>query len=246
MTDRPMRVAITGAAGALGAAVARLLARRGGQPVLIDRSVEGLRDLRSELGGKIQAETLNILDPEAVAAVFDRIGPLDALVNAAGIEGPSGALDSLDPAAFDPVMHVNVQGSLLCARAAAHQMKAAGTGGSIVNLASTAGMMGSAHLGLYAMSKAAVISMTRSLSITLAPAGIRVNAVCPGSIRSRMFDSTTEGPNAAAARAALIARHPLGRLGEPDEVAEAVLFLASPAASYITGVALPVDGGRLA
>lgn len=233
---------VTGAASGLGRASAEALARDGARLVLIDRDAAALAVAWQTLGA-LAHHALDVTDAVAVSACFEALPACDILVNSAGIEGPHGGLETCAPADLQRVMAVNFFGSFNCAQAAARRM---GRGGAIVNIASTAGLVGSARLGAYAASKAAVVSMTRSLARSLAPQGIRVNAVCPGSIAGPMFDRTLDPAQAEADRAAMIAIHPLGRLGEPVEVAEAVVFLASPQASYCTGVLLPVDGGRLA
>lgn len=233
---------VTGAAAGLGRASAGALAREGAALVLIDRDAAALAVAAQELGAVAHC-ALDVTDAAAVSACFDGLAACDILVNSAGIEGPHGGLEVCDPLDLQRVMAVNFFGSVNCAQAAARRM---GRGGAIVNIASTAGLIGSARLGAYAASKAAVVSMTRSLARSLAVRGIRVNAVCPGSISGPMFERTLDPAQADADRAAMLAIHPLGRLGEPVEVADAVVFLASPQASYCTGVLLPVDGGRLA
>ncbi len=236
---------VTGAGSGLGRASAGALAREGARLVLIDRDAAALATATQELGA-LAHHALDVTDAAEVAACFDALPDCDILVNSAGIEGPHGGLETCAPADLQRVMAVNFFGSFHCAQAAARRMQAQGRGGAIVNIASTAGLIGSARLGAYAASKAAVVSMTRSLARSLAADGIRVNAVCPGSISGPMFDRTLDPAQAEADRAAMIAIHPLGRLGEPAEVADAVVFLASPQSSYCTGVLLPVDGGRLA
>jgi 3-oxoacyl-[acyl-carrier protein] reductase len=156
-----------------------------------------------------------------------------------------GPLEECSVDDFDRVTAINVRGTFLCCRSAVEIMEHAGRG-SIVNVASTAGLVGSRRLGAYAMSKAAVTSMTRSLALSSAGKGIRVNAICPGSIAGDMLESTFSEQDRDAQRQTMAALHPLGRLGTAEEVAMAITFLASPAAGYITGVTLPVDGGRLA
>lgn len=235
---------VTGAASGLGRASAAALAREGAGLVLIDRDAAALAPVAAELNAAHHA--LDVTDAAEVAACFDALPGCDILVNSAGIEGPHGGLETCAPADLQRVMAVNFFGSFHCAQAAARRMQAQGSGGAIVNIASTAGLIGSARLGAYAASKAAVVSMTRSLARSLAADGIRVNAVCPGSISGPMFDRTLDPAHTDSDRAAMIAIHPLGRLGEPAEVADAVVFLASPQSSYCTGVLLPVDGGRLA
>ncbi|HWK68567.1 MAG TPA: SDR family oxidoreductase [Rhizobiaceae bacterium] len=242
-------VVVTGASSGLGFATAQLLAERGAALELLDISADRLEAARDDLrkrGAQVETHRVDITDSAAVATAFGAIARCDALVNSAGIEGPAGPLETCDLDAVDRVLAVNVRGGLACAQQAIRRMKAAGAGGAIVNVASTAGLLGSRRLGAYALSKAAVISMTRSLALSLAGDKIRVNAVCPGSIDSEMFDRTLASADPESERRAMIALHPLGRLGKPVEVAEAIAFLASPAAAYITGVSLPVDGGRLA
>lgn len=241
---------VTGAGAGIGRASARLFAARGATLALIDRDAGALAEVADELrwqgASVVVVHPLDITDDAAVAAIFAGLPRCDVLVNSAGIEGPRNGLDDCDLVQFDRVMAVNLRSSLACAQAAVRRMKQRADGGAIVNIASTAGLKGLSRLGAYAVSKAAVVSMTRSLALSLAADGIRVNAVCPGSLDSAMFDRTLDPAQAAAERAAITGLHPLGRLGTFDEVAEAVVFLASPAAAFITGVALPVDGGRLA
>jgi Dehydrogenases with different specificities (related to short-chain alcohol dehydrogenases) len=237
---------VTGAGSGLGRASAYALARIGARLVLLDRDATALDVISTELGSTvISCHVTDVTDMSAVSAAFADLPACDILVNSAGIEGPRGGLEKCDPADLRRVMEINLFGGLNCVQAAVPKMKAAGKG-AIVNIASTAGLVGSARLGAYGVSKAAVVSMTRSLAISLAPSGIRVNAVCPGSIDSPMFDRTLDAASAEADRAHMISIHPLGRLGQPEEVAQAVVYLASPASSYCTGVLLPVDGGRLA
>jgi len=240
-------VVVTGAGAGIGRASARLFAARGASLALIDRDAGALAECAHELrghGAAVVAHPLDITDTAAVAAAFTDLPRCDVLVNSAGTEGPRGGLEDCDLAEFDRVMAVNVRGSLACVQAAVPLMKTGG--GAIINIASTAGLMGVRRLGVYALSKAAVVSMTRSLALSLADDGIRVNAVCPGSIDSPMFDRTLDPAQTRAERDLIIGMHPMGRLGTFDEVAEAVVFLASPGAAFITGVSLPVDGGRLA
>ncbi len=243
---------VTGAGSGLGRAVALGLAAEGARKVvLIDRDPKGLAETVARMAEGVSVVSLlcdvsNATDVERAWSYVD--APVDILVTAAGILGPAVPVDQCPPDEFDRVFAVNVRGTYLAVRAAMPKLRKPGA--SIVAFASTAGIAGSAVLGAYSASKGAVVMMTKSLALSHAAEGIRVNCVCPGSIETPMLEATfaSAGDDAAqAARAALYrSRHPLGRFGQAEEVAAAVLFLASDAASYMTGVALPVDGGRLA
>jgi NAD(P)-dependent dehydrogenase (short-subunit alcohol dehydrogenase family) len=174
----------------------------------------------------------------AVAATIERFGACDILVNNAGTNPAAGPLVTLEMGAVDKTWAVNQRGPLLWCQQAVGQWMA-DHGGSIVNVASVGGIRPAPILGAYNISKAALIHLTHQLAFELAPR-IRVNAVAPGVVKTRLAGSLWEGNEAQAA-----AGHPLGRLGEPIDVARAIVFLASETASWITGVVLPVDGGVL-
>jgi NAD(P)-dependent dehydrogenase (short-subunit alcohol dehydrogenase family) len=238
------RALVTGGASGIGLATARRLRDEGAAIVLLDRDEEGLPRAGDEVGAPIVLADLG--DEEAVVeGVADAGqtlgGPVDVLVNAAGIYRISPALD-LAVEEWDEVLAVNLRGSFLAAREVARVLRRAGRGGAVVNVASIAALVADAEepAAHYDASKAGVLLLTKQLAVEWAPLGIRVNAVCPGVIRTPML-RLTDDP--AAARRYLDARVPLHRLGEPEEVAAAIAFLASDDASYVTGAALAVDGG---
>lgn len=243
---------VTGAGGALGRATARLLASQGARLLLFDRDARGLEETLALCPGALvhEGDVTSAADLDAARqAIEARFGTVDLLAAAAGIVGPAKPLIEVEEAEFDRVFAVNVKGAWLTARTFLPAMKDKRRG-SVVLFSSTAGLTGSAFLSAYSASKGAVTLLTRSLALNHAGDNIRVNCVCPGTIDSPMvsqsFADLPEGPEKDAGMAAQKARHPMNRFGTPDEVAQAVAYLLSDDAGFTTGVALPVDGGRLA
>jgi 2-keto-3-deoxy-L-fuconate dehydrogenase len=233
------RALVTGAGSGIGEAVARGLHAEGAEVVLADRSGEHVDALASELGERATAVELDVRDEPAVAAAMDGF---DVLANVAGIGSTTNAPDTaLD--VWEDVFAVNVRGTFLCCKHAIPPMIERG-GGAIVNMGSVAGLVGLPNRAAYCASKGAVIAFTRALAIDHVGDRIRVNAVCPGTVDSpwvrRLVDDVGESLDA------LRARQPMGRLGTTDEIAQAVLYLASDAAAFVTGSALVIDGGLTA
>jgi NAD(P)-dependent dehydrogenase (short-subunit alcohol dehydrogenase family) len=241
---------VTGAASGLGRAVTLLFAVEGAAVFATDRDEAGLREIAAE---SVATHPVDVSQSasvhRAVRACVDELGGIDILVTAAGILGKGGAVADCPEEEWDRVFAVNVRGTYLCARHVVPELKKRG-GGAIVTFASTAGLVGSPWLGAYSASKGAVVLMTKSMAKSHAADGIRVNAVCPGSIETPMLEATFATAGSREAEQAMRTKfkeiHPLGRFGQAEEVARAVLYLASDDASYVTGVALPVDGGRVA
>lgn len=243
---------ITGAAGSLGAATARMLAAEGARLLLFDKDEAALSAVAAECVGALvhAGDVTKATDLEEAAGRLKReYGRIDLLAAAAGVLGPTGKLVSIDEEDWDRLFAINVKGAWLTTRAVIPHMLEAGKG-SIVLFSSTAGLVGSPTLSSYSVSKGAVTLMGRSLALNHAEDNIRVNCVCPGTIDSRMADETiaktSEDGDPRLRRAVLEALHPMKRLGTPDEVAAAVLYFLGDQAGFTTGVALPVDGGRLA
>jgi NAD(P)-dependent dehydrogenase (short-subunit alcohol dehydrogenase family) len=242
---------VTGAASGLGRVTAEGLAKEGARLILFDRDRVGLSETAAACPGAVilQGDVTRAADQERLAETARALGPVTLLATAAGMLGPTLPLDQTSEADWDRLFEVNVKGTWLTLRAILPLIRAAG-GGSIVTFASAAGLTGSPALPAYSASKAAVVMMSRSLARAEALAGIRVNCVCPGSIETPMLELTFASAGSPEARARreteFRARHPLGRFGRAEEVAAAVLYLLSDEAGFTTGVALPVDGGRLA
>lgn len=243
----PRRFIVSGGASGIGLAVARLAVERGARVVLLDHDASRVQASAEALGDAALPLVCDVTDSEAVMAAMnhavDWLGGLDALVNSAGID----SLKPLEQTGDDEwarTLAVNLTGPMLTCRAAMPHLRAAG-GGSIVNIASGAGLRPLPNRTAYCATKAAVIMFAKALSIEAAADGIRVNAVCPGAIDTPLFRSSyerSEDPEGALEE--IRQRYALGRVAAPEEVAEAVLYLSGPGASYITGTALAVDGGR--
>jgi len=237
--------AVTGGASGIGRAVCQAFAKVGAKVAVLDRDGEGAAGVARAIAGA-EAHALDVTDEAAVDAVFAAIvrahGRIDVLVNSAGIAVREAAVE-LSLKDFERVMAVNVTGSFLCARAAARHMLPRHSG-SIVNLASMLGFSGGLFPNpVYATSKGAVVNMTRTLALEWAAAGVRVNAVGPTYIRTSLTQALIDRPEV---RARIEEATPMHKIGEPEDVVGAILYLASPAASLVTGHTLVVDGGFLA
>ncbi|UUV36097.1 SDR family oxidoreductase [Amycolatopsis roodepoortensis] len=235
---------VTGGASGIGRGVAEAFQAAGDRVVIADVDVRAAHDLAGELGA--EHVELDISDPGSVDAalglITDRFGPVEVLVNNAGLAGGGGPLVGLDIGVFDLCMRVNFRGTFLMTRAVGAHMLAAGTRGAIVNITSIGARQPTPGLGHYEATKAAVEALTRSAALELAPHGIRVNAVAPGPVLTPM---TAGFASDTAARAAWEARIPLGTIASVADVVPSVLFLASADAGHLTGVSLQVDGGQL-
>jgi NAD(P)-dependent dehydrogenase (short-subunit alcohol dehydrogenase family) len=238
---------VTGAGSGMGLSTARAFADAGAAVVLADvnaSTLEAATDTLVRGGRKALAVTCDVSDEGQVAAMVERtvatFGRLDMAFNNAGIQvPPSDAAD--EPAeAFDRVNAVNLRGVWACMKHELKQIREQGSG-AIVNCSSLGGLVGLPGRAAYHASKHGVIGLTRSAALEYAPRGIRINAICPGTIDTPMVADMLE--NQKDAMAEIMKQQPIGRLGRADEIAAAVLWLCSPSASFVIGVALPVDGG---
>lgn len=251
-------VLVTGAAGDIGAAIADVLARRGRRLALADHPAAAERleqtvELCRGLGAEVESSTFDVTDEEAVGAAVRRLGPVGGLVNNAGYQGVFRPVDDYPLDDARRVVEVNLLGALTVLAAVARAMP---SGGSIVNVASMAGVSGAPNMPAYSASKAAVIGLTKAAAKDLAPRGIRVNAVSPGFVGpGRMWETQVArqaeagspyyagDPDAVAEQ--MIGMVPLRRYGSAHEVANVVAFLLSDDASYLTGVNVEVAGGSV-
>ena len=239
---------VTGAASGIGRASALAFAREGATTVVADVLVEGGEEtvrIIKEAGGDALFVTTDVSKAAEVKVLIQKTvetyGRLDYAHNNAGIAGAEAPTAECTEENWDHTIAINLKGVWLCMKYEIPQMLKQG-GGAIVNPASTAGLVGLEGSPAYCASKGGVIQLTRAAALDYAKAGIRVNAVCPGVIRTPMVESLV----GTEAEAGLIAMEPIGRMGKPEEVAEAVVWLCSDAASFVTGNAMPVDGGLVA
>lgn len=238
---------VTGAAFGIGKATAEAFARAGYAVALADLDAEAGEAAAggiAEHGGRslfVRCDVSRDADVEAaVSRTVETFGRLDAAFNNAGIEGVPAEIAAGDVAAFDRVMAVNLRGVWLCMHHELRHMLPAGAG-AIVNCASVAGLIGLPGMATYVASKHGVVGLTRAAALECAPKGVRVNAVCPGAIATPMLDRHMGDDQSQ--RDAMAASAAMGRVGRPEEIAEAVLWLCGEGASFTTGQALAVDGG---
>jgi meso-butanediol dehydrogenase/(S,S)-butanediol dehydrogenase/diacetyl reductase len=239
---------VTGGGSGLGQAVAERFAREGASVMLAGRRAARLQKVEADIvaaGGRAASIVTDVrVGDEArrmVAATVAQFGRLDILVNSAGVLPLRVPLGETPDDVWTAVIETNLGGVFHCCKAAIAAL--CETRGTIVNMASVAGLKGVPSNAAYSISKGAVIQLTRSMAIDYAARGVRVNAVCPAFIETDFNHDYAEARRAAGTYEALVKRHPLGCLGEPSDAVHATLFLASDEAKWITGIALPVDGG---
>ncbi len=245
---------VTGAAGVICSATAQLLAERGARIVAVDRKAADLKAAMADLPASADAlaVTADVTGEDEVAdyvrAAIEKFGVIDVFYNNAGIEGDIAPITKYSLATFRKVLDVNVVGVFLGLKHVLPVMLKQNKG-SIINTASIAGLIGSPDIAVYSASKHAVIGLTKSAALECTATGVRVNCVCPGQIDSRMLSAIVEGRNpgdAPVPTERIVDRTPARRLGQASEVAAVVAFLASDDASYVSGSAYTVDGGRVA
>jgi len=240
------RVAIvTGASRGIGRAIAEIFAREGARVVICGRKQEALDQVAREIGPLVKPVACHVGRPDQIenmlAITAREFGQVDILVNNAATNISFGPCLEIDESQFDKMIEVNLKSAFRLVKAVAPGMCARGNG-SIVNIASIAGLRPQLHSLLYSMTKAALIMMTQSYALELGPQGVRMNAIAPGLIQTTLSEHYWKEE---AQRDAVLAKQPIKRLGQPSDVAELALLLASDKGSYITGQTLRVDGGFL-
>jgi NAD(P)-dependent dehydrogenase (short-subunit alcohol dehydrogenase family) len=243
-------VAVTGAASGIGQATAILAAREGAAGVVVtDRNQDGLEQTVAELQAHDVAVASLVASIDApdtpekfVALAIEHFGRLDAAINNAGVRGRLATVDEVDDELWEEVIGINLRSVMRSMLAQLRQMYKQADGGSIVNVASAAVFGVPARLSPYVVSKAGVVWLTKVAAVEAGPQGVRVNVVCPGRTDTPLFNAYAGGDGPS--RQGQVAEIPLGRTGRPQEPAEALVWLASPRSSFVTGEVLIVDGGR--
>ncbi len=242
---------VTGAASGIGAAAAEVFAEKGARVVVSDIAEDGgMATVESikNAGGEAVFHRCDVTDPEQVQNLIqttvDTYGRLDAAFNNAGIEGEAATTPNCSLENFDLNVDVNLKGVFLCMKYQINQFLKQGSGGAIVNTASVAGLVAAKGVPAYVAAKHGVVGLTKTAAVEFAKKNIRVNAVCPGGIRTQMLERAIEDKPWVEKQ--LLRLQPIGRLGEPKEVGRVVVFLCSDEASFVTGHAMPVDGGCVA
>ncbi len=250
MTDK-QRVLITAGASGIGKCLAKTFGRDGSRVHICDTNAQALEQMLAANRGTITGTIADVSEPEAVDRLFDdvrsELGGLDVLINNAGIEGPIGPLEDISLEAWRRTIAVNLDGQFLCARHAVPLLKSAG-GGSIINISSTAGLGGCPNRAPYVASKWAIIGLTKTLAMELGVFGIRVNAICPGSVDGERIrrvieaDAEARGKSVEEVRESYVTTTSMQALIQPEEIANLALFLCAETGTHITGQALSVDG----
>jgi len=243
--------AVTGAGSGIGRAAAVRFAAEGAAVAVLDLNADAAKETVAQVsaaGGRALAVAANVAERAQVDAAFGQIlgeyGRVDVLYNNAGCNSSGSVLDATEDD-WDRSLAVSAKGTFLCAQAAAPSMVASG-GGSIINQGSVAALVGIANFASYCAAKGAVVALTRSMSVDLAPRGVRVNVICPGTVFTPLMEpmlTARGGGDMAAGLAMTVAKYPIGRLGTPEEIAAVALFLASDESSFLTGSVITADGG---
>ncbi len=245
------RVLVTAGASGIGECLARAFGLAGARVHICDSDEQAVEQMLVANRGSITGTIADVSNPEAVDRLFDDVGSvlggLDVLINNAGVEGPIGPVEDISPEAWRRTIAVNLDGQFLCARKAVPLLKAAG-GGCIINMSSTAGLGGCPNRSPYVASKWAIIGLTKTLAMELGIFGIRVNAICPGSVEGERIrrviraDAEALGKSVEQVQANYVAGNSMRTLIQPEEIASLVRFLCAESSHHITGQALSIDG----